>query len=140
MADVSVSRHVDASKPVVARHLDPRTLVELEGTFAVRDVVERDDGWRVEASATGMRAEFAVRAFTEGDVEGYEYEQVGDAGPFASMHTRVTLDPAPDGTTVTMASTVDLGLPLAVVTDRLAAWKRRGELERALDGLADAVE
>jgi hypothetical protein len=35
---------------------------------------------------------------------------------------------------------VSLGLPLAAVTDRVAAWKRRGELDRALDNLAAAVE
>jgi hypothetical protein len=30
-------------------------------------------------------------------------------------------------------------LPLASLTDRVAAWKRRGELERALDALAADV-
>lgn len=140
MAEVSASRRLAASKPVVANHLDPGALLELEGTFAVDEVAETDDGWRVAASATGMRAEFAVRAFADGDVEGYEYEQVGDTGPFASMWTRLALAPESDGTTVSVESTVDLGLPLAVVTDRVAAWKRRGELDRLLDRLADAVE
>lgn len=140
MAEVAVSRHLDASRPVVASHLDARSLVELEGTFDVDEVATTDDGWRVAASATGMRAEFSVRAFADGDVEGYEYEQVGESGPFASMWTRLALEPAADGTTVTAASTVDLGLPLAAVTDRVAAWKRRGELDRLLDRLADAVE
>ncbi|ESS06386.1 MAG: hypothetical protein A07HB70_01105 [uncultured archaeon A07HB70] len=32
---------------------------------------------------------------------------------------------------------MSLGLPLAGLTDRVAAWKRRGELERALDRIAD---
>lgn len=140
MAEVSVSRHLNASKPVVASHLDARSLVELEGTFAVDEVATTDGGWRVAASATGMRAEFSVRAFVDGDAEGYEYEQVGESGPFASMWTRLALEPAADGTTVTAASTVDLGLPLAAVTDRVAARKRRGELDRLLDRLADAVE
>jgi carbon monoxide dehydrogenase subunit G len=133
MAKVSVSRQLNASKPVVATNLNARSLVELEGTFTVDEVETTDDGWRVAASATGMRAEFSVRAFTDGDAEGYEYEQVGESGPFASMWTRLALEPAADGTTVTAASTVDLGLPLAAVTDRVAAWKRRGELERRLN-------
>jgi carbon monoxide dehydrogenase subunit G len=140
MADVSVSRHLDASKPVVASHLDARSLVELEGTFDVDEVATTDGGWRVAASATGMRAEFSVHEFADGDVEGYEIEQVGESGPFASMWTRLALTSAADGTTVTVDSTVDLGLPLAAVTDRVAAWKRRGELDRLLDQLADAVE
>lgn len=140
MAEVSASRRLAASRPVVANHLDPGTLLELEGTFAVDEVAETDDGWRVAASATGMRAEFSVRAFEDGDVEGYEYEQVGETGPFASMWTRLALEPERDGTTVTVDSTVDLGLPLSVVTDRVAGWKRRGEVDRLLDRLADAVE
>lgn len=140
MAEVTASRRLDASRPVVANHLDPRSIVELEGTFDVEAVSETDDGWRVTASATGMTAEFAVESFEDGDVTGYAYEQIGDHGPFASMSTRVALAPEPDGTTVTMTSTVDLGLPLRAITDRIAGWKRRGELDRALDELADAVE
>jgi len=140
MAEVSASRRLAASKPVVANHLDPRTLLELEGTFDVDEVAETEEGWRVAASATGLRAEFSVRAFADGDVEGYEYEQVGDTGPFDSMWTRLELGPEADGTTVTVDSTVDLGLPLAAVTDRVAAWKRRGELDRLLDRLAGTVE
>lgn len=140
MAEVAVSRAFAASQPVVARHLDPRSLVEMEGTFDVDTVTETDDGWRVTASATGMRAEFDVRTFDDGDADGYVYEQVDDRGPFESMETTVSLAPEPDGTTVTMTSTVDLGLPLQAVTDRIAGWKRRGELERALDALARSVE
>jgi hypothetical protein len=37
---------------------------------------------------------------------------------------------------VTARSAVSLGLPVPALTDRVAAWKRRGELERLLDGLA----
>jgi hypothetical protein len=33
-----------------------------------------------------------------------------------------------------------MGLPPQTVTDRIAAWKRRGELDRGLESLADAVE
>ncbi|WP_435365144.1 SRPBCC family protein [Haloarchaeobius sp. DYHT-AS-18] len=138
MADVTVSRHLDVSRPTVASHLDPGRLVELEGTFDVASVTETDEGWRVEATAPGMTAAFDVRALDDGD--GYEYEQVGDHGPFASMETRLELAAAPDGTEVTATSSVDLGLPLTAVTDRVAGWKRRGELRRALDQLADAVE
>ena len=140
MAEVSVSRQLDASRPTVLRQLDPRSIVEMEGTFDVRSVNETDDGWLVEASATGIQAEFAVRRFEDGDVEGYVYEQVDERGPFASMETRLSLSQAAGGATVTAESTVDLGLPFRTVTDRIAAWKRHGELERALDHLAEAVE
>jgi hypothetical protein len=39
-----------------------------------------------------------------------------------------------------MNSTVSAGLPLPTITDRVAAWKRRGELRRALARLAADVE
>jgi hypothetical protein len=139
MATVTVTRRLDAPPGAVARHLDAERLLSLEGTFAVESGTDEDDGWLVDARAPGIRASFAVRTFDDGDADGYVYEQVGDRGPFDSMRTRLALEPNEDGTTVTAESTVDLGLPVRVVTDRIAAWKRRGELRRLLDRLADDV-
>ncbi|MFB6108620.1 MAG: SRPBCC family protein, partial [Haloplanus sp.] len=67
------------------------------------------------------------------------YTQEGAAGPFDAMETRLVVAAADEGARVTARSSVSLGLPLAPVTDRVAAWKRRGELRRLLDTLADGA-
>jgi hypothetical protein len=71
--------------------------------------------------------------------DGYQYRQVGANGPFEAMETTLTYAASDHGSEVTVRSAVSLGLPLAAVTDRVAAWKRRGELKRLLAGLAAAV-
>jgi carbon monoxide dehydrogenase subunit G len=135
MREVTVSRFVAADPAVVRRALGPAALVEYEGSFDVLDVEERDDGTYVTAgtSTVGMVLRFEDRA------HGYRYEQEGDAGPFDAMWTEVAVDPEDEGARVTATSGVTLGLPFASLTDRLAAWKRRGELDRALAALADDV-
>ena len=55
------------------------------------------------------------------------------------METTLTCEPENEGTRVTATSSVSLGVPPAVITDRIAAWKRRGELRRLLDALANAA-
>lgn len=151
MREVRVSRFVPRSPPTLARMLTPEAMVEYEGSFEVRDVQERTDGTFVtvgdrgvdetrSASSANQNAkrsgivEFVLR-FEETD-DGLRYEQAGEAGPFDAMETAVTVDADADGATVTARSSVSLGLPLPSLTDRVAAWKRRGELERALDALA----
>ncbi|MFB6082467.1 MAG: SRPBCC family protein [Halanaeroarchaeum sp.] len=135
MRTVSVTRHVGAPPTAVRHHLDPMTLVDAEGTFRAIDRLEEDDGVTVVAKGGGMEVAFR---FVETDA-GYEYEQQGEAGPFETMRTTVTIEPEDEGSRVTMESTVSLGLPLAAVTDRVAAWKRKGELERALSTIAEDV-
>lgn len=135
MREVSVSRFVGATRPAVERALDPATILEAEGTFSVVDTEATDDGTVVTARTTGMEAVFV---FTE-RADGYHYRQRGESGPFSTMETTVTLENEDEGTRVTMTSTVSLGLPLAALTDRVAGWKRRGELQRALENLADDV-
>jgi hypothetical protein len=133
MREVTVERTVEASPPAVERRLTPTALVEYEGSFAVRDVREAEDG------ATLVRAGGGGLAFTlrfEERPDGLRYTQATDAGPFAAMETDATVTPAVDGSTVRLRSAVSLGLPPAALVDRIAAWKRRGELERALDRLA----
>lgn len=130
-----MSRFVRATRPEVERLLTPDLLIEYEGTFTVRDVTETDEGAVVTAGASGMGAEFV---FVEHE-DGYVYRQRGEAGPFDEMETTVTVAAEDEGTRVTMRSSVSLGLPLSALTDRIAAWKRRGELERALERLAADV-
>lgn len=136
MVEVEASRFVAATPPEIRPALSPAAIVAAEGTFEVADVTETDDGWEVEASGRGLSATFAFR---ETD-EGYVYEQVGDHGPFDEMETTLSLAREDDGTRLTMTSSVDLGLPLARLSDRVAAWKRRAELRRALAALAEDVE
>jgi hypothetical protein len=132
MREVTVTRFVPRSPPTVTRALTPEAMVEYEGSFEVRGVGDEAGATVVTAGARGV--EFTLR-FERTD-DGLRYEQWGDAGPFETMETSVTVDPADGGSTVTARSSVGLGLPLPSVTDRVAAWKRRGELDRALDALA----
>lgn len=135
MRTVEVERFIRASPPEIERLLTPETLLDYEGTFTVRDLHETDDGTVVTAGTTGMETEFV---FTD-LADGIEYRQRGTAGPFRSMETRVHVSPEDEGVRVTMKSTVSLNLPLPFA-DRVAAWKRRGELRRALRNLAADVE
>lgn len=132
MREVSVSRFVRARPAELDRALTPETVVDYEGSFVVRDVAEVADGRVVTAGARGLEMELR---FEERD-GGLYYEQRGDAGPLDEMWTTITYEPKDDGSTVTARSGVSLGLPFPSVTDRVAAWKRRGELKRALDRLA----
>ncbi|MFW5918870.1 MAG: SRPBCC family protein [Halanaeroarchaeum sp.] len=131
MRTVSVSRRVSAPPAAVLDALDPMAIVDAEGTFSALDREETDDATHVVARGGGMEVIFA---FTETE-KGYEYAQRGEAGPFETMETTITVEPEDEGSLVTMASTVSLGLPLETLSDRLAAWKRRGELKRALEAI-----
>ena len=136
MRTVEASRFVRATLPEVERHLDPATIIDYEGTFSVVDVEETDAGWVVTGRGGSlMEVEFVVEAREDG----YVYRQAGDAGPFEEMETTVELARKDEGVTVTMQSTVSLGIPLPLA-DRVAAWKRRGELKRALRRLAAELE
>lgn len=135
MRSVEVSRFIRASRPAVERLLTPETLLDYEGTFTVKDLEETEEGVLVTAGTTGMETEFV---FTEHDA-GIDYRQRGTAGPFRAMETHVRLTPENEGVRVTMESSVSLNLPLPFA-DRIAAWKRKGELHRALDRLAEDAE
>lgn len=135
MRTVESSRFIRASPPTIERLLTPETLLDYEGTFTVKDLTETDSGVVVTAGTTGMETEFVFRE-TE---DGMAYRQRGSAGPFRAMETRVEMSPENDGTEVLMESSVSLNLPLPFA-DRVAAWKRRGELRRALERLAADAE
>ncbi|WP_224333411.1 SRPBCC family protein [Haloprofundus halobius] len=136
MHEVTASRFVRAPLRVVRRALTPEAIIEYEGSFEVRGVEQTEDGPVVVAGTS--RFQFALRFDALDD--GLYYEQAGEAGPFDAMATTVTVASKNEGSRVTMRSSVSLGLPLSSVTDRVAAWKRRGELQRALDALAADVE
>jgi len=130
MREVSVSQFVPATPSELDRVLGPRELIEYEGSFSVEAVETRDDEQFVTASGPGLTVQYR---FEQRD-GGWYYEQAGEAGPFKEMQTRVTVERENEGSRVTMDSTVSLALPLPFA-DRIAVWKRRGELERALEAL-----
>lgn len=132
MREVSVERFVPAPPRDVERAVSPTDVVEYEGSFRVLDVEEREDATVVTAGASAIEATFRF----EPRDDGLYYEQVGDAGPFDDLWTELAWRPENEGSDVAARSGVSLGLPLSGVTDRVAAWKRRGELDRALDALA----
>lgn len=129
MREVSVSRFVDAKPFEVERLLTPRTVVECEGSFDVREVTDSPEGTIVAAGKSGV--ELLLR-FEDRD-EGVAYEQL--EGPLESLRTTITYAPENHGTRLTARSEVAAAGP--GVLDRLTAWKRRGELKRALAGIAE---
>lgn len=132
MREVQVEQFVPATLPVVEDALTPERIVEYEGSFEVLDSQYEDDVTLVTAGARGLQL---VLRF-EPQADGWRYEQEGRAGPFDRMWTRISLRAENEGTRITAASGVSLGLPLPALTDRVAGWKRNGELRRLLDQLA----
>jgi hypothetical protein len=127
MREVEVSRFVQASPAVVEGALSPDTVLEAEGSFSIRDVGARGDRVTVGGYGLELVFEFADRE------DGIEYDQT--AGPLETLRTTLTYEPENEGTRLTARSEVAVGGPAFV--DRLAAWKRRGELRRALAGIAE---
>jgi hypothetical protein len=134
MRTVEVSRFVRATPREVERALEPAAVVDWEGTFSVTGVEESEEGTVVAARAAGMDVAFRF----ERDGDGYRYDQV--RGPFSSMETTLSWRAEDEGSRVTAASTLSLGVPPRALTDRVAAWKRRGELKRLLAALARNAE
>lgn len=134
MREVEASEFVLARPPAVHRALSPEALVAAEGTFDVAGSREDDDGTAIVASAPGVTV---LLRFAERE-NGLAYTAEGEVGPFDHLETEVAVDPERNGSRITMRSTVSLNLPLPFA-DRIAAWKRRGELRRAVAELADSV-
>ncbi|WP_075937494.1 SRPBCC family protein [Halosegnis longus] len=124
MREVSVSRFVPAPPEEVERLLTPARLIEAEGSFTVRDTTERDGQTVVTAGRAGLELTFVFEA----GERRLSYEQV--RGPLAHLATTVSYEPDDEGTTLTLDSTVATGGP--GIVDRVAAWKRKGELKRAI--------
>lgn len=137
MRTVTVRRVVDATPEAVDAALSPDRVIEYEGSFSVLDIEQRDDDWRVVAGGTGLQLVLRFEVYDNG----LYYEQEDAEGqPLETMKTTVTYVAADRETEVTAVSEVSMGIPPATLTDRLAAWKRKGELKRALEALADTVE
>ena len=133
MRDVTVSRVVDASPEEIWARFDPPAIVEAEGSFTVETVEDDGDATIVVAGGPGMR--LPLRFEYRDDV--IYYTQEGEQGPFSEMETWLECDPVDGGTRVTARSTVSLSAPLPL-GDRIAAWKRKGELNRALEAIESA--
>jgi hypothetical protein len=135
MREVEVSEFVMARPPGVHRALSPEAVVAAEGTFDVAEAREDGDGGTaVVASAPGVTV---LLRFSELE-NGLGYTADGAVGPFDHLETEVTVTPERNGSRLTMRSTVSLNLPLPFA-DRIAAWKRRGELRRAVEALTESV-
>lgn len=138
MARVEVSRFVQATPAAVKRLLSPETLITYEGTFTPRDVTETEEGTVLTVAATGIETRFRFEEREDGLA--YELEGSDTAGPFDEMATELTVEAQDEGSRVVMASEVSLKLPVPLLSDRIAGWKRRGELRRALARLAADAE
>ncbi|AAV47385.1 unknown [Haloarcula marismortui ATCC 43049] len=134
MREVERSRFVMARPPAVHRTLSPEAVVAAEGTFTVTAVEETETGTLVTAAGPGM----SVPLRFESHDDGLRYTAEGEVGPFDHLETRITVVPEENGSRVTMRSTVSLNLPLPFA-DRIAAWKRGNEIERAIEELAADV-
>lgn len=140
MREVEASRFVAATPDQLRRYLTPETVIAAEGSFTVRDVRESTDEDAEAATDVvvgGPGIEFTLQ-FEETE-SGLYYTKVGEAAPIDHLETWLTVDPENEGSRVTMRSVVAVGLSLPFI-DRIAGWKRRGELERALDSLAAQVQ
>lgn len=131
--EVEASRFVRAPPAVVLRVLSPVALVEAEGSFDVRGV---EDG-------AGGQDQTLVRAGGYGVELLLAFEEREDGlastmreGPLERLETVVTVTPEDEGSRVTARSVVVTGGPS--LFDRLAGWKRRGELKRALAAIEEA--
>lgn len=136
MREVTASRVVDGSADELSAWLDPATIVDAEGSFTVETVDERDGETIVVASGPGLRMPFR---FEDRDGTIY-YTQESDRGPFAHLETWLEYDPVDaERTRVSVRSAVELAAPIPF-GDRIAAWKRRGELDRLLESIEAAFE
>lgn len=128
MREVSVERFVAETPTYLRRQLTPERIVEYEGSFDVTDV--RDEGDAMIVTATGRGLQFDLRfEARDGD---YYYRHLGDEGPFEHMESWLHMSRKDEGTVLTARSKVSLSVPLPGM-DRLAGWKRRGELKRLLE-------
>jgi len=137
MRTVEVSQEFETKPSAVGRALDPTSVVEYEGSFNVLDVEDRGEDYLIVAGGSGLQMTLRFEEHEQSVF--YELEEA-EGQPLATMETTISYRGTDDGTAVTAVSEVSMGLRPAAVTDRLAAWKRKSELQRALDALADEIE
>lgn len=129
-----MSRSVDAPRAAIEAVLSPARIVEYAGTYEVRAVEEAADAVVVTAGTDELET---VLEFTETGPP-FVYRQRDDHGPFAAMYTSVSLA-GERPVTVTARTCFTFGLPLARLTDWLAASERRTELQRLVAGVEAAA-
>ena len=137
MREVIRDRFVSESPEPIRRIVTPERIVEWEGSFSVTEVTDADDHTFVDVSGPGVR--FRLRF--EPTEDGYHYnvtDNESSAGPFDHFETWITITAENEGSRVRFRSVVSLNAPLPFA-DRIGAWKRGGELNRALDGLVEAL-
>lgn len=132
--EVVVSRSIDAPRSAVEAVLSPARIIEFAGTYRVQSVDETADGAVVTAETDELET---VIEFT-GAESGYVYRQVGDQGPFTEMYSSVSLAGG-EPVEVTARTCFTFGLPLARLTDWIAAGERRTELRRLVAGVEAAA-
>jgi hypothetical protein len=137
MRTVEVSQEFETRPSVVGQVLDPATVIECEGSFSVLDVEDRGEDYLIVAGGSGLQ--MTLRFEEDKQSVFYELEDA-EGQPLETMETTISYRETDDGTAVTAVSEVSMGLRPAAITDRLAAWKRKSELERALNALADEIE
>lgn len=127
MREVEASQFVQTYPKRIAGTLSPDTVLEAEGSFSIRDIDA--DGDRITVGGYGVELVFEFVARDNG----IEYDQV--EGPLETLRTTLTYEHENEGTRLTARSKV--AAPGPGFMDRLAAWKRRGELRRAVRGIAE---
>lgn len=135
MREVTVEKFIGEPPPSIKRHLTPERVIEYEGSFEVERVETVEEATLV--TATGPGLSMTLR-FETRDGRMY-YTQEGETGPFAAMETWIDVEPEHEGSRVWFTSGVELAAPLPF-GDRIAAWKRKGELKRALSSLAEDLQ
>ena len=127
MREVEASQFVQTYPQRIAGTLSPDSVLEAEGSFSIRDI--EADGDRITVGRYGVELvfEFDTRE------DGIEYDQV--EGPLETLRTTLTYENENEGTRLTARS--EIAAPGPGVLDRIAAWKRRGELRRALREIAE---
>lgn len=135
MRTVELAEKVSASSVKIDSHLDPPTIIEYEGSFEVVDFEEKNEEWYVTAGSSGLRLNFRFESLENG----YYYELKEDQ-PLEKMETTLQYQQSENGTEISITSAVRMGRWPAAVTDRVAAWKRKGELNRMLEHLHEEFD
>lgn len=137
MREVETSAEYESSPSDIHDELDPKSIIEYEGTFLVREVTESDGGWLVNAVSKENNVEMEV--FIEELPDGYTYE-LREGGFFDELRTTILIREGDDGTQVTVSSEFTFGGRLARLYDWLGAEDRQMELDRMLLTLAVELE
>ncbi|MGM0606008.1 MAG: hypothetical protein ACQETB_10125 [Halobacteriota archaeon] len=130
MKEIEVTADIDVPRSTVEAHLSPTAILEYADTYTVVSAADTASGEVVTVDYNDNEATFEFTRLPDG----YEYTQVGSAGPFESMYTRLTIDGDAE-TRVTVFTTFTFGGTFSILKDWLGADLRRSELQRLLVNL-----